>query len=119
MNTSKSIRKCLLNDTTSLMVNFKKAINFKNLEIKQLNEKDFNIEYEIFEKEIERLLKEYILMKRLPGKDLRVNVANAVGFINKEIKKHLDIPVPNGNRSGGLFGRYNIINVALIMLLVK
>jgi hypothetical protein len=105
MNTSNGIRKNLTVDTNRLFDNFRKEIELKNLEIKRLNEKDFNIEYEVFEKEIERLFKEYILMKKLPGKDLKAGIVSAMGFINKDIKKHLGIPTPDDNKTKGLFGR--------------
>jgi heme oxygenase len=105
MNSSKVLRQRLRNDAENLWDNLKREIRIKNLEIKRLNEKDFNIEYEVYEKEIERLLKEYILMKKLPGRELKMNILSALSFINKEIKKPMGIPTPEETKKKTLLGR--------------
>jgi hypothetical protein len=89
MNTSKSLRNTFRSDIDGIISQLKKEIVIKNLKIKKLTERDFNLEYEVTDKDLERLLREYILLKKLPGRELRIISTSALSYLNNEIKKSL------------------------------
>lgn len=81
---------------------FKNSIILKNREINRLINRDFNRDYDIDDRDLERLMKEYISNKKIPGKDLRNIINTSLNYIDKEIKKPLGMTIQEEKKS--LFG---------------
>ncbi len=86
---------------------FKNAITTKNNEIRKLINRDFNRDYDIDDKELEKLMKEYIMNKKVPGKELRGVLNSSFNYIDKDIKRQLGMPMQEGKKS--IFGSYELL----------
>ena len=98
INASKNIDHIIRNDKRIIFPLIRTVVDSKNEIINKLNERDFNKEYEISDKELERLMKDYVLYKKTPGKDLIINISKCSSYLEKEIKKPLGLPYQEDKR---------------------
>jgi hypothetical protein len=97
-----------INKNRNILLNlFKNAITTKNCEINRLINRDFNRDYDIYDKELEKLMKEYIMNKKIPGRELRAVLKTSLNYIDKDIKRQLGMPVQEGKKS--ILGSYILI----------
>jgi hypothetical protein len=89
-----------INKNRNILINlFKNTISIKNLEINRLINRDFNREYDIDEKDLEKLMRDYIMNKKSPGKELKTIINTSVNYIEREIKRSLGMPLKEGKKS--------------------
>jgi hypothetical protein len=110
MNADKIIREKLNKNLIYKEKLFKQCIEEKSQMIKILNDTNFNKEYDVTESEIEKIMKEYIQNRKVPGIELKDIIAKSLNFIEKDVKKPLNIQTNENdininNRSKSFLGR--------------
>jgi hypothetical protein len=92
---NKAIYTGVVSDIDILDKYYKNLLHAKNIKIQELSKFDVGKFYNISSdnSEIEKLLREYVIGKKVPGKDLRSSVIKALGFLNKDVKGPLGMKV--------------------------
>lgn len=65
---------------------YTKVIDEKNKKINQLKNYEIKKEYLIQNAKLEQLIKEYAIMYKFPGKDLKGIIGKCINFLNKDVK---------------------------------